>query len=157
MSKPSEGYERPLSAKDQEWVPPLFRDTSHVGLKRRCHIILLSAQRYSIPQIASLLISSEDTIAYRIHEFNRSGLEGILPQERIGRPAKITEEFLCCWSKQGQQRKIETPRQNQRQYGAGLIRWVSDKLYWATSDHKNNALFPPSSRGSSSQGLGNRI
>ena len=180
-----------------------------------------------------------------IHEWNRSGLEGILPQERVGRPAKFTEEIhkkllelvesdprdlqypfstwtadllalalkeqtglvvsescvrrtlhrqgysvqrpvlsvsspdpdyeqksarlqevpqralageidlyyedevdlallpgvMRCWNKQGHQRKIETPRQNTKQYGAGLIHWVSGKLYWTTSDHKNNALF----------------
>ncbi|GHO71961.1 hypothetical protein KSC_108530 [Ktedonobacter sp. SOSP1-52] len=46
-----------------------------------------------------------------------------------------------CWCKRGQQRKIQTPRQNQKRYGAGLIHWVSGKLYWATSDHKDNALF----------------
>jgi putative transposase len=245
MSRPSEVYVRPLTAEEQEWVHRLYQQTTHVGLKGRCHIILLSVQRYSVPQIAALLFTSEDTVARCIHEFNRSGLEGILPQERIGRPAKITEEFLkrllelvesdpralqypfstwttellalalkdqtglvvsescirrtlhrqgysvqrpvlsvsspdpeyeqkCarlselqqralageidlyyedevdlallpgvmrCWSKQGQQRKIETPRQNKKQYGAGLIQWVSGKLYWATSEHKDNALF----------------
>ncbi len=46
-----------------------------------------------------------------------------------------------CWCKRGHQRKIETPRQNVKRYGAGLIHWVSGKLYWATSDHKDNALF----------------
>lgn len=46
-----------------------------------------------------------------------------------------------CWCKRGHQRKIETPRKNQKRYGAGLIHWVSGKLYWATSDHKDNALF----------------
>jgi hypothetical protein len=48
---------------------------------------------------------------------------------------------MRCWNKQRHQRKIETPRQNTKQYGAGLIHWVSGKLYWTTSDHKNNALF----------------
>jgi putative transposase len=48
---------------------------------------------------------------------------------------------MRCWSKQGHQRKIETPRQNKKHYGAGLLHWVSGKLYWATSDHKDNALF----------------
>ncbi len=245
MSRPSEVYVRPMSAEEHDWVHRLYQQTTHVGLKSRCHIILLSAERYSVPQIASLLFSSEDTVARCIHEFNRSGLEGILPQERVGRPAKITEEYLKtllelvesaprdldypfstwtaellamalkertglevsessvrrslhgqgysmqrpvlsvsspdpeyeqkverlqelqrraeageidlyyedevdlallpgvmrCWSKQGQQRKTETPRQNNKQYGAGLIHWVTGKLYWATSDHKNNALF----------------
>jgi transposase len=245
MSRPSEVYVRPLSAEEHEWIHRLYHQTTHVSLKSRCHIILLSVERYSVPQIASLLFTSEDTVARCIHEFNRSGLEGILPHERVGRPAKITEEFLKkllelvesdprdlgypfstwtaellavtlkeqtglqvsessvrrtlhgqgysvqrpvlsvsspdpeyeqkwarlqelqrraeageidlyyedevdlallpgvmrCWSKQGQQRKIETPRQNHKQYGAGLIHWVSGKLSWATSDHKNNALF----------------
>jgi transposase len=38
-----------------------------------------------------------------------------------------------CWCKRGHQRKIETPRKNQKRYGAGLIHWVSGKLYWAGS------------------------
>ncbi len=46
-----------------------------------------------------------------------------------------------CWCKRGHQRTIETPRKNQKRYGAGLIHWVNGKLYWATSDYKDNALF----------------
>jgi hypothetical protein len=107
MSRPSEVYVRPLSQQEEEWVHRLYQQTTPVGLKSRCHIILLSAQHYSVPQIAALLFSSEDTVACCIHEFNRSGLEGIL-----------------CLSRE-----------------KGLIEWVSGKLYWATSDHKNNALF----------------
>lgn len=245
MSRPSEVYVRPLSPEEQEWVHRLYQQTTHVGLKSRCHIILLSSQHYSVSQIAGLLFTSEDTVARCIHDFNRSGLQGILPQERVGRPVKITEEFLkrllelvesdprdlhypfstwtvellalalkehtglevsassvrrclhregysvqrpvlsvsspdpeyeqkCarlqelqqrarageidlyyedevdlallpgvmrCWSKQGHQRKIETPRQNRKQYGAGLIHWISGQLCWAVSEHKDNALF----------------
>lgn len=94
MSRPSELYVRPLTPAEQEWVRRLYDQTSHVGLKSRCHIILLSAQHYSVPQIASLLFSSEDTVARCIHVFNRSGLEAILPEARPGRPPKLTEELL---------------------------------------------------------------
>ncbi len=94
MSRPSEVYVRPLSAEEEQWVHRLYQQTTHVGLKSRCHIILLSTQHYSVPQIATLLFSSEDTVARCIHDFNWSGLEGILPQERVRRPVKITEEFL---------------------------------------------------------------
>jgi hypothetical protein len=38
-----------------------------------------------------------------------------------------------CWCKRGHQRKIETPRKNQKHFGAGLIHWLSGKLYWAGS------------------------
>lgn len=48
---------------------------------------------------------------------------------------------MRCWSRRGHQRNIETPRQNKKHYGAGLIHWVSGKLSWAKSSHKNNALF----------------
>src|SRR5690348_17673135 len=94
MSRPSELYVRPLSAEEQQWVRRLYDHTTHVGLKSRCHIILLSVQRYSVAQIAAVLFASQDTVARCIHDFNRSGLEGILPAERVGRPAKITEEIL---------------------------------------------------------------
>lgn len=46
-----------------------------------------------------------------------------------------------CWCHRGHQRIIQTPGKNQKRYGAGLIHWVSGQLYWATSDHKDNALF----------------
>jgi hypothetical protein len=45
MSRPSEVYVRPLLPEEQEWVHRLDNHTTHVGLKSRCHIILLSAQR----------------------------------------------------------------------------------------------------------------
>jgi transposase len=237
MSRPSKVYVRPLTLEEQEWIHRLSQKTTHVSLKSRCHIILLSTQHYSVPQLAGLLFTSEDTVASCFHEFNRSGLEGILPQERVGRPAKITKEFLkrllelvesdprelqypfstwttevlalalkeqtgltvserCvrralhregysvqrpihsvsspdpdyeltrvrldelqrlalageidlsyedevdlallpgvmrCWSKQGHQRNIETPRQNKKQFAAGLLHCVSDQ--------KDKALF----------------
>jgi DDE superfamily endonuclease len=46
-----------------------------------------------------------------------------------------------CWCKRGHQRKIETPRKNLKRSGAGLIHWVSGKLHWAKSSHKDDALF----------------
>jgi putative transposase len=245
MSRPSEVYVRPLTEEEQQWVPRIYHQTTDAMLKTHCHIILLSGQRYSVPQIAGLLFYSEDMVADTIHAFNQAGLEGIIPQPKGGRPAKLTAEVLkkllelvesdprdlgygfsswtagllatvleeqmglevsescvrralhqqdytvqrpvltvsspdpeyeqkCstledlqrralageidlyyedevdlallpgvirCWSKRGCQRKIQTPRQNKKQYGAGLIHWVSGKLYWAISAHKDNALF----------------
>jgi len=94
LSRPNELYVRPMSAEEQEWVHRLSDQTTHVGVICRCHSILLSAQRYSVPQIATVLFTSEESVARCIHEFHRSGLEGILPAESVGRPAKITQEFL---------------------------------------------------------------
>ena len=42
--------------------------------------------------------------------------------------------IMRCWSQVGHQRKIETPRQNRKQYGGADPISVSGKLHWATSD-----------------------
>src|SRR5438270_6501238 len=94
ISRPSEVYLRSLSPEEQEWVHRLYQQTTHADLKSRCRIILLSSQRYSVPRIAGLFFNSEDTVARCIYNFNRSGLQGNLPQEHVGRPVKIMEEFL---------------------------------------------------------------
>ncbi len=245
MSRPSEVYVRPLTEEEQQWVERIYHQTTDAMLKTRCQIILLSLQRYSVPQLAALVFYSEDMVADTIHAFNRAGLQGIIPEPKGGRPPKLTTELLkkllelveadprdlgyafsswtagllaavlkeqcelevsescvrralhqqgytiqrpvltvsspdpeyeqkClliedlqrraqageidlyyedevdlallpgvmrCWSKRGRQRKIETPRQNKKRYGAGLIHWISGKLYWAVSEHKDNVLF----------------
>jgi transposase len=46
------------------------------------------------------------------------------------------------WCKRGHQRKIETPRKNQKRYGAGLIQWVSGKLSWAGSRTQGERFVP---------------
>ena len=84
------------------------------------------------------------------YENKRSRIEDLQQQAKVGEIDLYYEDevdlallptITHCWCKRGHQRKIETPRQNQKRYGAGLIHWVSGKLYWATSDHKVNALF----------------
>ncbi len=244
MSRPSEVSVRPLSEEEQQWVPRMYHQTTDAMLKTDCQLILLSAQHYSVPQIAGLVFYREVMVADPIHTFNQAGLQGLIPQPKGGRPAKLTADWLkrllelverdprdlgydfsrwtagllakvlveqmgvqvsesCVrrtlhqqdstvqrpvltvsrpdpeyeqkrstledlqrralageidlyyeegvdlallpgvirgWSKRGCQRKIQTPRQNKKRYGAGLIHWGSGKLYWAVSEHKDNAL-----------------
>ncbi len=84
------------------------------------------------------------------YESKRARIEALQQQAEAGEIDLYYEDEIDlallptitqCWCKRGHQRKIETPRKNQKRYGAGLIHWVSGKLYWATSDHKDNALF----------------
>ncbi|HVB25587.1 MAG TPA: helix-turn-helix domain-containing protein [Ktedonobacteraceae bacterium] len=129
MSRPGEVYVRPLSPQEHEWVHRLYQQTMHVGLKSRCHIVLLSTQHYSVPQIAALLFSSEDTVARCIHEFNQAGLEGILPQERVGRPAKITEEIL--------KRLLELVESDPRDLQYPFSTWTAELLALALTQRAN--------------------
>lgn len=78
----------------------------------------------------------------RIEELQRQAERGEIDlYYEAGIDLALLPTITHCWCKRGHQRKIEMPRQNQKRYGAGLIPWVSGKLYWATSDHKDNALF----------------
>jgi transposase len=226
-------------------IEELYHRTPDATIKTRCQIIVLSAKPRSVPQIAQVIFSSEDTVARCIHEFHQSRLESLLPSPIRGRPPKVTPDYLkrllslierdprtlgCpfsnwtaplladyvaaetgmrldesrirhylhasdyellrpvltvaspdpeyeskkariedlqrqaeageidlydedeidlallptitrCWCKRGHQRTIETPRNNQKRSGAGLIQWVSGKLSWAKSSHKEHALF----------------
>lgn len=245
MARPSEVYVQELSAEERQVLQDLYHQTPDAKMMTRCQMLLLSAQRMSVSQIAQVTFYSEGTVARRIHAFNQRRRESLLPKAKGGRPPKITPEYVkrlllliesdprevgCpfsnwtaplladylaaetglrldesrirhylhasgyrllrpvltvtspdpeyeskkariedlqrralagefdlyyedeidlallptitqCWCKRGQQRKIETPRKNQKRYGAGLIHWGSGQLYWATSDHKDNALF----------------
>jgi hypothetical protein len=44
-------------------------------IKTRCQIILLEVPPMSVPQIAKMIFSSEDTVARFMHEFHQSRLE----------------------------------------------------------------------------------
>lgn len=93
-----------------------------------------------------LTVSSPDpeyeSKANRIEELQRQAEAGEIDlyyEDEID--LALLPTITRCWCKRGKQRVIQTPRKNQKRYGAGLIHWVSGKLYWATSDHKDNALF----------------
>lgn len=94
MSRPGEVYVRPLTEEEQEWVSRISHQTTDAMLKTHCHIVLLSVQHYRVPQIADLLFYSQDMVADTIHTFNQAGLQGIIPQPKGGRPARLTAEFL---------------------------------------------------------------
>jgi hypothetical protein len=73
MSRPSEVYVRPLTEEEQQWVPRIYHQTTDAMLKTHCHIILLSVQHYSVPQIAGLLFYSP-RVAQRDNERKESGI-----------------------------------------------------------------------------------
>lgn len=95
----------------------------------------------------------ESRIRHYLHAYGYGVLRPVLTLQRQAERGEIDLYYedeidlallptiTQCWCKRGEPRKIATPRQNQKRYGAGLIHWVSGKLYWASSEHKDNALF----------------
>jgi len=54
---------------------------------RRSQIVLWSAQRMSVTQIAGIAFTSEDLVSEVIHNFNSDGFDSLAPKYVGGRPA----------------------------------------------------------------------
>ena len=61
-------------------------------VSQRAHMILLSLERYSVPQIAGIFHVSRATVRFWIRRFNVEGPVGLYDRPRSGRPRKVTAE-----------------------------------------------------------------
>jgi transposase len=61
-------------------------------VSQRAQIVLLSAQRTTVPQIATIFQVSRPTVRFWIRRFNAQGPAGLYDEERSGRPRKVTPE-----------------------------------------------------------------
>ncbi len=82
-------YVRPLTPAE---VDELHSMTWHaVGrVSQRAHLILLSAQHMSVPDLARLFSCSRTTVRFWIRRFEAAGPDGLRDAPRSGRPRKIT-------------------------------------------------------------------
>ncbi|WP_054977502.1 helix-turn-helix domain-containing protein [Paenibacillus sp. A3] len=67
------------------------RNTSGFAV-RRAYILLASAQKMKVKDIASLYHCAEDHVCDVIHAFNEDGLDCLKPNYRGGRPATFSKE-----------------------------------------------------------------
>lgn len=58
----------------------------------RAHCILLSSQHYQVAEIASICNISRQTVSAAIHNWETTGLLGLVDEHRSGRPKTITEQ-----------------------------------------------------------------
>src|SRR5215212_10512154 len=74
---------------------------------QRAQMVLLSAQRRSVPEIAALFEVSRATVRFWLRQFDAEGSGGLRDEPRGGRPRKVTlrvEETLATWLGQDPQR-----------------------------------------------------
>lgn len=57
-------------------------------------VVLMSARRLPIPEIMSRLGVSRPTVTGWLTRFERSGMSGLAPRPRSGRPPKLTSDVL---------------------------------------------------------------
>lgn len=61
----------------------------------RLHAVLLATRDLSCPHIADLLGDSERTVRNWVSAYIESGLQGLVDEERSGRPRKLSEEQIA--------------------------------------------------------------
>jgi len=84
VTKPTEDVKRQLEA--------LYHDHTDSALRRRAHAILLSGRGYTIGQLQAIFTVDRDTVSAWFDLFEQSGVEGLKPVPRPGRPAIYSED-----------------------------------------------------------------
>jgi transposase len=85
---PEARYVRSLSKAEEKALRELYRQTENADVRTRCQMILLSAQEYSISEIADLTLFNEDSVRYWLDRYESSGLPGLEDRPRSGRRPK---------------------------------------------------------------------
>ncbi len=84
-------YVRPLTDDEQTELKRMTRQ--EVGrVSQRAQMILLSAQRRTVPEIARLFDVSRATVRFWIRQFEAEGPAGLYDDPRSGRPRKVTPQ-----------------------------------------------------------------
>lgn len=60
-------------------------------VSQRAHMVLLSLERHSVPEIAQLFGTCRPTVRFWIKRYNRAGPPGLYDEPRSGRPTKAGE------------------------------------------------------------------
>jgi transposase len=74
----------------QKLLSIIRRGTGSVVRWRRAQIVLWSAQRMSVQQIAEIAFTVEDRVREVIHNFNADGFDSLAPKYAGGRPPTFT-------------------------------------------------------------------
>jgi transposase len=92
VMRPPSVFVRELSPGEGERLKRMARRAKHFSTRQRAAIVLASASRHTVPQIAAMWQTDESHVRKVIHEFNERGLDSLRPEYRGGRPRRITAD-----------------------------------------------------------------
>ena len=126
-------YVRPLM--DDEWTELKRMTRQETGrVSQRAQMILLSAQRRTVPEIATIFAVSRATVRFWIRQFEAAGPPGLYDAPRRGRPRKLTPPIEAALGNLIQQ----DPQQVHTSYLATF--WTTAMLVLALSTHLGVAV-----------------
>ena len=71
-----------------------IRRSEEARYDHRLHAVLLVAKGMSCPEASDYLGDSERTLRYWINRYTQKGLQGLVENERPGRPSRLTEKQI---------------------------------------------------------------
>lgn len=80
----------PLDAETRAEVERRYNTTTDANTRLRYHVILLAAQGYTAPQIAPLILRSDDMVQEILKRFHAGGLEAVPRRYAPGRARTVT-------------------------------------------------------------------
>ena len=87
MMRPNR-YVRELRPEEQQALRELYRRTDQADVRTRCQMILLSAQSYTVAQIAELTLFDQDSVLFWFDRYEAENLKGLQDRPQPGRPPK---------------------------------------------------------------------
>lgn len=90
--RPPSVFVRDLSPEEGERLRRTSKRAKHFSTRQRAAILLASATRHPVPQIAAMWQTDESHVRKVIREFNERGFDSLRPDYRGGRPRRITAE-----------------------------------------------------------------
>ena len=79
---------RTLTEEEKQDLRKLYRQTDKADLRTRCQMILLSAEGYTVADIARLTFFEEDSVLYWFDRYEAEKLTGLEDRPRSGRSPK---------------------------------------------------------------------
>ena len=70
-----------------------YEDTPNVESRTRSQMLLLAQQEHKVPQIARMVLRSEDTVARVLKRFLAAGLDAVPRRSPPGRERRVTAEW----------------------------------------------------------------
>lgn len=116
-----------LSEFSRETLTQMHQKHPKSRARMRAHIILLSAEKYTIEKIAELYHIQRDTVSTCLTRWESNGLVGLLDKPRSGRPRLLTpeeEELALKFIEEDQRNSKKAQSLLQKETGKEISEWT---------------------------------
>jgi transposase len=81
-----------LTEEAKQQLEAIYHGHTDFAFRRRAHAILLSSRGFTISQMQDIFAVDRDTVSAWLGLFEQSGVDGLKPLPRLGRPTIYTED-----------------------------------------------------------------